>query len=153
MKDIIDNLNKLRLQLIGVANQKGCTDCALLVQDVAKEVDSLKYQWNQIKGQDVIFKHLLTCKEFDAELDDLFTECLADETSSFDYHYEGIDLQFSGIHGHIEWDAGDYETPPVFDHIVNGYEVTACYYCDEGDFEDIAVDGALLELLKLKLKF
>jgi len=153
MKDSIDNLNKLRLQLIGVANQTGNTGASLLVEDFTKEIKTIQKEWSNIKGQDVIFKHLLKCKEFHSEIENYFTECLIEDRDSFDYHYEGIDFEFTKITGTVRIFNGDYETPPDVEVNVTDYRLEAFYYCEEGDFENIPVDGALLELVRLKLKF
>lgn len=153
MNKTIDNLNKLRLQLIGVANQSGNTDCAVLAQDLTKEITRLQTYWNEIKGQDVIFKHLLNCKEFDSELTEYFSEAIMEDRAEFDYEYEGVSFRFYDIYGYVEVESGDYETPPSIDAVVSEYLVEAFFYNDEGDFENIPVEGALLELVKLKLNF
>lgn len=153
MNKTIDNLEKLRLQFLGLANQTGNTGYSKIEQQMILEIDSLKRQWEEIKAQDILFKKLLKLRDFDAELTEYFEDCLKDETSTFVYYHEDIDFNFYDVQGHLTFDAGDYETPPSIDMEVESYEVTASFYDEETDkdYENVPLEGALLELLRIKL--
>lgn len=155
MKHLIDNLEKLRLQFLGLANQTGNTGYSKIEQQMIKDIKSLSAYWEEIKAQDILFKKLLNLKEFNSELSEYFEDCLKDETGRFEYYHEDIDFIFYDIQGYVTFDRGDWETPPTIDMEVSGYEVMANFYDEETDkyFENITIDGALLELLKIKLNF
>lgn len=153
MNKTIDNLEKLRLQFLGLANQTGNTGYSKIEQQMIKEINGLKSQWEEIKAQDILFKKLLGLRDFDAELTEYFEDCLKGDSRNFDYYHEDIDFNFYDIQGYLSFDRGDYETPPSVDMDIESYEVKASFYDEETDkdYENIPLEGALLELLRIKL--
>lgn len=153
MNRTIDNLEKLRLQFLGLANQTGNTGYSKIEQQMIKEINDLKDQWEEIQSQDILFKKLLKLKNFDAELTEYFEDCLKGDSRNFDYYHEDIDFNFYDIRGSLSFDRGDYYTPPSVDMDIQSYEVKASFYDEETDkdYEDVILNDTLLELLRIKL--
>jgi len=123
-----------------------------LFKTVRQNLDLLEKEYDQMIGTQAIFNHLKKADSFDAELSDRFFDCLLEGRREFEYEYEGVTLVFHDIQGYARQISGTYDSPPYDEMEVESYEVEASYYDDFGDYENIIVEGALLELIKLKLK-